>query len=277
LQKILVANRGEIAVRIIRACRELGVSPVAVYSECDRTALHVRYADEAYALGGQTAAESYLNTEAILDAIERSGAEAVHPGYGFFSENADFARTITERGVAWIGPPPAAIEIMGDKISSRKAAAAADVVSVPGTLEPIQDASEVEAFGNEFGWPVAIKAAYGGGGRGLKIAHSAADAVEAFESASREAVAYFGRGECYMERYLTRPRAAGVRRHPRQRGVARRTGLFHPAPPPEADRGEPGGGSERRHSRRDERGRGEGRARVRLRERGDRRMPLPGR
>jgi acetyl-CoA/propionyl-CoA/long-chain acyl-CoA carboxylase, biotin carboxylase, biotin carboxyl carrier protein len=204
--KVLIANRGEIAVRVMRTCRELGIATVAVYSELDRDAMHVRYADEAYALGGQTAAESYLNTEAILDAIARSGAEAVHPGYGFFSENADFARTITELGVAWIGPPPEAIEIMGDKISSRKAAAAADVASVPGTLDPIQDPSEVEAFGTEFGWPVAIKAAYGGGGRGLKIAHSAAEAVEAYESASREAVAYFGRGECYLERYLTRPR-----------------------------------------------------------------------
>jgi len=204
--KVLIANRGEIAVRVMRTCRELGIATVAVYSELDRDAMHVRYADEAYALGGQTAAESYLNTDAILDAIERSGAEAVHPGYGFFSENADFARTITAKGVAWIGPPPEAIEIMGDKISSRKAAAAADVRSVPGTLEPIQDASEVVAFGDEFGWPVAIKAAYGGGGRGLKIAHGPDDAEAAFESASREAVAYFGRGECYMERYLTRPR-----------------------------------------------------------------------
>jgi acetyl-CoA/propionyl-CoA carboxylase biotin carboxyl carrier protein len=204
--KVLIANRGEIAVRVMRTCRELGIATVAVYSELDRDAMHVRYADEAYALGGQTAAESYLNTDAILDAIEKSGAEAVHPGYGFFSENADFARAISERGVAWIGPPPEAIEIMGDKISSRKSAAASDVASVPGTVDPIQDASEVVAFGNEHGWPVAIKAAYGGGGRGLKIAHSADDAAEAFESASREAVAYFGRGECYMERYLTRPR-----------------------------------------------------------------------
>lgn len=204
--KVLIANRGEIAVRVMRTCRELGITTVAVYSELDRDAMHVRYADEAYALGGQTAAESYLNTEAILDAIEKSGAEAVHPGYGFFSENADFARAISDRGVAWIGPPPDAIEIMGDKISSRKSAAASDVASVPGTLDPIQDASEVVAFGNEFGWPVAIKAAYGGGGRGLKVAHSADDAAEAFESAAREAVAYFGRGECYMERYLTRPR-----------------------------------------------------------------------
>jgi acetyl-CoA/propionyl-CoA carboxylase biotin carboxyl carrier protein len=204
--RVLIANRGEIAVRVMRTCRELGIATVAVYSELDRDAMHVRYADEAYALGGQTAAESYLNTEAILDAIDRSGAEAVHPGYGFFSENADFARTITAKGVAWIGPPPEAIEIMGDKISSRKAAAAADVESVPGTLDPIQDASEVVTFGNEHGWPVAIKAAYGGGGRGLKIAHGPEDAESAFDSATREAIAYFGRGECYMERYLTRPR-----------------------------------------------------------------------
>ena len=204
--KVLIANRGEIAVRVMRTCRELGITTVAVYSELDRDAMHVRYADEAYALGGQTAAESYLNTEAILDAIERSGAQAVHPGYGFFAENADFARAITAKGVAWIGPPPEAIEIMGDKISSRKSAAASDVQAVPGTLDPVQDVSEILAFGNEFGWPVAIKAAYGGGGKGLKVAFSAEEAEAAFESASREAVAYFGRGECYLERYLTRPR-----------------------------------------------------------------------
>src|SRR5262245_33597830 len=190
----------------MRTCRELGIATVAVYSDLDRDAMHVRYADEAYALGGATPAESYLNTEAILDAIERSGAEAVHPGYGFFSENADFARTITERGVTWIGPPPEAIEVMGDKISSRKAAAAADVESVPGTVVPVEDPSEIVAFGEQHGWPVAIKAAYGGGGKGLKIASGPDDAASQFESASREALAYFGRSECYLERYLTRPR-----------------------------------------------------------------------
>ncbi|MFI5052871.1 MAG: acetyl-CoA carboxylase biotin carboxylase subunit [Acidimicrobiia bacterium] len=204
--KVLIANRGEIAVRVMRTCRELGIDTVAVYSELDRDAMHVRYADEAYALGGQTAAESYLDTSAILDAIERSGAQAVHPGYGFFSENADFARTITSRGVAWIGPPPEAIEIMGDKISSRKAAAAANVLAVPGTLDPIQDAAEILEFGSQYGWPVAVKAAYGGGGKGLKIANGPDDAREALESARREALAYFGRDECYLERYLTHPR-----------------------------------------------------------------------
>jgi len=147
LSKILIANRGEIAIRVMRTCRELGIPSVAVYSELDRDAAHVRYADEAYALGGQTAAESYLNTEAILGAIAKSGADGVHPGYGFFSENADFARAVAVSGVAWIGPPPEAIEIMGDKISSRLAAARAEVESVPGTTTPINDASEIVAFG----------------------------------------------------------------------------------------------------------------------------------
>lgn len=204
--KILIANRGEIAVRVIRACRELGIASVAVYSELDRNALHVRLADEAYALGGETAADSYLNTSAILDAIEKSGAEAVHPGYGFYSENADFARAITDRGVTFIGPPPAAIEVMGDKISARLAAEKVGVSGVPGTTEIIQDPDEVRSFGEEHGYPVAIKAAYGGGGRGMKVVHSADEVDAALESAQREAESFFGRSECYMERYLTWPR-----------------------------------------------------------------------
>jgi acetyl-CoA/propionyl-CoA carboxylase biotin carboxyl carrier protein len=210
LSKILIANRGEIAVRVMRTCRELGIPTVAVYSDLDRDAKHVRYADEAYALGGQTAAESYLATDRILHALEQSGADGVHPGYGFFSENADFARTIVASGATWIGPPPEAIEIMGDKISSRLAAARADVESVPGTTTPITDVSEILAFGETHGYPVAIKAAYGGGGRGMKVVHGAEDAQSAFDSATREAQAYFGRPEAYLERYLTRPRHVEV-------------------------------------------------------------------
>jgi acetyl-CoA/propionyl-CoA carboxylase, biotin carboxylase, biotin carboxyl carrier protein len=206
LSKILIANRGEIAVRVMRTCRELGITTVAVYSELDRDALHVRFADESYALGGETAAESYLNTERILEIAGASGADGLHPGYGFFSENADFARAVSDLGVAWIGPPPEAIEVMGDKISSRKSAAAADVESVPGTLEPIENVDEIVAFGEKYGWPVAIKAAYGGGGRGMKVCTRADEAAEAFESAAREATAYFGRAEAYLERYLEHPR-----------------------------------------------------------------------
>lgn len=206
LKKVLIANRGEIAVRVIRTCREMGIATVAVYSELDRNALHVRLADEAYALGGQTAAESYLNTDAILDVIKRSGADAVHPGYGFFSENTDFARAITSLGVTFIGPPPEAIEVMGDKISSRLAAEKAGVEGVPGRNETLSSADEVISFGNDVGWPVAIKAAYGGGGRGMKVVNGPDEAQTALESAMREAQSYFGRSECYVERYLTWPR-----------------------------------------------------------------------
>jgi len=210
LQKILIANRGEIAVRVIRAARELGIQTVAVYSELDRNALHVRLADEAYALGGQSAAESYLNTEAILDAIRRSGADGVHPGYGFFSENADFARSIIELGVAWIGPPPEAIDEMGDKVSSRLAAQRGGAPIVPGTTQFAQGPDEIRQFGNEHGWPVCIKAAYGGGGRGMKVVQAAGDVDDAMASAQREAKAFFGRDEVYVERYLTWPRHVEV-------------------------------------------------------------------
>ena len=206
LKKILIANRGEIAVRVIRTAREMGIATVAVYSELDRNALHVRLADEAYALGGQTAAESYLNTEAILDAIRKSGADGVHPGYGFFSENADFARAITEMGVAFIGPPPEAIVEMGDKVSSRKAALRGGAPIVPGTTEFVTTAKEIQDFGNDFGWPIAIKAAFGGGGRGMKVVQSADQVQEAMDSAQRESKAFFGRDEIYVERYLTWPR-----------------------------------------------------------------------
>ena len=239
LQKILIANRGEIAVRVMRTCRELGIATVAVYSDLDRDAAHVRYADEAYALGGQTAAESYLNTDAIIGAITASGADAVHPGYGFFSENADFARAITERGVAWIGPPPEAIEVMGDKISSRLAAARAEVESVPGTTTPITVPAEIVAFGEEHGFPIAIKAAYGGGGRGMKVVERAEDAADGAGVGPTR-----GAGLLRAFRVLhgalphqASPRgAADLLRHARRGRVHRRPRLLRPAPAPEARR-----------------------------------------
>jgi acetyl-CoA/propionyl-CoA carboxylase biotin carboxyl carrier protein len=203
---VLIANRGEIALRVIRACKELGVRSVAVYSEADRDALHVQVADEAYLLGPAPAAESYLNTDRILEVAREAGVDAVHPGYGFFSENADFARAVMDADLTWVGPPPEAIEKMGDKLSAREVATNADVPIVPGTEEPTDDPEVAIAFGEEHGYPVAVKAMFGGGGRGMKVVHSSDEMREALEAAQREAKASFGRGECYLERYLERPR-----------------------------------------------------------------------
>ena len=206
LRKVLIANRGEIAVRVERACRDSGLKSVAVYADPDRDALHVKLADEAFALGGNTAAESYLVIEKLIDAAKRSGADAVHPGYGFLSENADFAQAVIDAGLTWIGPSPDAIRGLGDKVSARHIAARAGAPQVPGTKDPVANADEVVAFAKEFGLPIAIKAAFGGGGRGLKVARTLEEIPELFESAVREAVAAFGRGECFVERYLDRPR-----------------------------------------------------------------------
>jgi acetyl-CoA/propionyl-CoA carboxylase biotin carboxyl carrier protein len=206
ITKVLIANRGEIAVRVIRACKDSGIASVAVYADPDRDALHVRLADEAFALHGARAAETYLDVSKILDAARRSGADAVHPGYGFLSENADFARAVTGAGLIWIGPPPSAIEALGDKVSARHIAQRAGAPLVAGTPEPVADADEVRAFVAEHGLPIAIKAAFGGGGRGLKVARTDEEIATQFDSAVREAVAAFGRGECFVEQFLDKPR-----------------------------------------------------------------------
>jgi acetyl-CoA/propionyl-CoA carboxylase biotin carboxyl carrier protein len=206
ITKVLVANRGEIAVRVIRAAKDAGLASVAVYAEPDADALHVRLADEAFALGGQTSAESYLVFEKLLDAAEKSGANAIHPGYGFLSENADFAQAVIDAGLIWIGPSPQSIRDLGDKVTARHIAAKAKAPLVPGTAEPVKDADEIIAFAKEFGVPIAIKAAFGGGGRGMKVARTIEEIPELFDSATREAVSAFGRGECFVERYLDKPR-----------------------------------------------------------------------
>jgi acetyl-CoA/propionyl-CoA carboxylase biotin carboxyl carrier protein len=206
VQKVLIANRGEIAVRVIRACRDAGYAAVAVYADPDRDALHVRMADEAYALGGTTPGESYLNIAKVIDAAAQSGADAVHPGYGFLSENADFASAVLDAGLTWIGPSPQSIRDLGDKVTARHIATRAGAPLVPGTPDPVTGPDEVIAFAEQYGLPVAIKAAFGGGGRGLKVARSVAEIPELYASAVREAETAFGRGECFVERYLDQPR-----------------------------------------------------------------------
>ncbi len=206
ITKVLVANRGEIAVRVIRAARDAGLRSVAVYADPDADSLFVKLADEAFALNGLTPADTYLDISKILDIAARSGADAVHPGYGFLAENAGFAQAVIDARLTWIGPPPAAIEALGDKVQARHIAAKVGAPLVPGTSDPVANADEVVVFAKEYGLPIAIKAAYGGGGRGLKVARNLAEVPELFESATREAVTAFGRGECFVERYLDRPR-----------------------------------------------------------------------
>ncbi|GFM79801.1 acetyl/propionyl-CoA carboxylase subuit alpha [Pseudomonas cichorii] len=206
MKKVLIANRGEIAVRIARACRDYGIASVAVYADADIDALHVRQADEAYALNGERPADSYLNIEKLLAVAARAGADAVHPGYGFLSERADFARAVIDAGLTWIGPDPSTIDALGDKVQARKIALKVGAPLVAGTEDPVNDASEVVAFAEQHGLPIAIKAAFGGGGRGLKVAWKLEEVSELYESAVREAVTAFGRGECFVERFLDRPR-----------------------------------------------------------------------
>jgi len=206
MKRVLIANRGEIAVRVIRACKDHGLESVAVYSEEDRNAIHSQMADTSYSLHGTTATETYLNIEKLIEVAKQSGADAVHPGYGFLSENANFAQAVIDAGLIWIGPPPAAIRALGDKVSARKIAAKAGAPLVAGTKDPVEGHEEVLAFAKEHGLPVAIKAAHGGGGRGLKVAHTMEEIPELFASAVREAISGFGRGECFVERYLDKPR-----------------------------------------------------------------------
>ncbi|UIJ36352.1 biotin carboxylase N-terminal domain-containing protein [Allobranchiibius sp. GilTou73] len=206
VEKVLIANRGEIAVRIARACKDEGIASVAVYADPDRDALHVQVADEAHALGGATPGESYLVQEKLLEVARTSGADSVHPGYGFLAENAHFAQAVIDAGLTWIGPSPQAIDSLGDKVKARHIATAAGAPLVPGTKEPVNDADEIVAFAKEHGLPIAIKAAYGGGGRGLKVARTIEEIPSLFESAVREAVSAFGRGECFVERFLDKPR-----------------------------------------------------------------------
>ena len=206
LRKVLVANRGEIAVRVIRAAKDAGLASVAVYADPDRDAMFVRLADEAFALGGSTAAESYLDFDKVIGAARQAEADAIHPGYGFLSENADFAQAVIDAGITWIGPSPQSIRDLGDKVTARHIATRAGAPLVPGTNDPVENADEVIAFAQEHGLPVAIKAAFGGGGRGMKVAREEKDVAELYESAVREATAAFGRGECFVERYLDRPR-----------------------------------------------------------------------
>ena len=206
MKRVLLANRGEIAVRVSRACKDHGLESVAVYSEEDRNAIHSQMADTAYSLHGTTATETYLNIEKLIEVAKQSGADAVHPGYGFLSENANFAQAVIDAGLIWIGPPPAAIRALGDKVSARKIAAKAGAPLVAGTKDPVEGHEEVLAFAKEHGLPVAIKAAHGGGGRGLKVAHTMEEIPELFASAVREAISGFGRGECFVERYLDKPR-----------------------------------------------------------------------
>jgi len=206
IRKVLIANRGEIAVRIARACRDSGIVSVAVYADPDRDALHVKVADEAYAIGGTTPGDSYLEQKKLLDVAAKSRADAIHPGYGFLAENASFAQAVIDAGLIWIGPPPAAIDALGDKVKARHIANRANANMVPGTTDPVESSDEIVAFAEKHGLPVAVKAVFGGGGRGMKVARTMAQIPELFDSATREAIAAFGRGECFVERYLDKPR-----------------------------------------------------------------------